>query len=726
MATGNNISDDESKYINKIQYVNDPSDQNTSMSVISNNESDKQVDNVNVEEVVAVGDEGISDCSPGASERDSYSPAPNDQRQRSSPKKSSPVTPNKFIESTSFNSDYPDNTSPSLNPPESLEETKIENEVHEQELSELRLSVAKYKVDLERAIDHIHYLEEVNLQQGLARAEVEAKYQTAIQRYESAKREKEATVMRYAVSEKNVIDQKNARELLEKQLRDAMKEIELLNNKVSLSASEKNRICQLFDNKCHELFSAQRECEKYKGNLFTTEQALKNTKSALKSEQEARRDLQHTIETLNSKLSAANTQIETAKREAQDSIRTFRESQENKAFMLDKQLKEVTANLILVRHECGDREQRSHYLQLELDKLQEKFEKVIQENNQLSLKVQQLELERFETDKKLAELRETKNKESEQTAKSIALESQLEQIKLKLESKEEKYKLMEIENDKLRQQNFELQNDIENCVHREEEMLKFTQTLTEKNVRLQSESSAIETKVQQLQCEQENLRRSTKEMQSKINILTKDLEDEKEGRNSENTLLTRHVAEKTQEIEKLKRELEYQKGENQVLKRKFDTTVKQMTKELQHCHKTIESLKNSEEMKNSYKSSSQSSDVSNSPSPINRAHETVNKEAATISTSKPANTTSTSTSPIVLDTPIELDKSALLEHVMRLQRISARKSEKLDFLESHVQTLVGELQKKSRLLQDYMVREQTGALTSNAMDNHKRKYIEKL
>lgn len=56
---------------------------------------------------------------------------------------------------------------------------------------------------------------------------------------------------------------------------------------------------------------------------------------------------------------------------------------------------------------------------------------------------------------------------------------------------------------------------------------------------------------------------------------------------------------------------------------------------------------------------------------------------------------------------------------MRLQRISARKSEKLDFLESHVQTLVSEMQKKSRLLQDYMVRDQSGALTSNAMDNHK-------
>lgn len=58
-----------------------------------------------------------------------------------------------------------------------FEEEEETNSVHEKELSDLRLGVAKHKVDLERAIDHIHYLEEVNLQQGLARAEVEAKYQ---------------------------------------------------------------------------------------------------------------------------------------------------------------------------------------------------------------------------------------------------------------------------------------------------------------------------------------------------------------------------------------------------------------------------------------------------------------------------------------------------------------------------------------------------------------------
>lgn len=67
----------------------------------------------------------------------------------------------------------------------------------------------------------------------------------------------------------------------------------------------------------------------------------------------------------------------------------------------------------------------------------------------------------------------------------------------------------------------------------------------------------------------------------------------------------------------------------------------------------------------------------------------------------------------------QIDKQTLIEHIVKLQRISAKKSEKLDFLEEHVNTLVAELQRKSKLLQNYILREQAGTLTSNSMDNNK-------
>lgn len=47
----------------------------------------------------------------------------------------------------------------------------------------------------------------------------------------------------------------------------------------------------------------------------------------------------------------------------------------------------------------------------------------------------------------------------------------------------------------LKQRNIELENDMQFCRKRESELLLFTQQLTDKNVRLQSEFTAMETKV---------------------------------------------------------------------------------------------------------------------------------------------------------------------------------------------------------------------------------------
>lgn len=51
------------------------------------------------------------------------------------------------------------------------------------------------------------------------------------------------------------------------------------------------------------------------------------------------------------------------------------------------------------------------------------------------------------------------------------------------------------EMERLRQTNLELQQDASACREREAELLEFTQKLTEKNVRLQSEFSALEARV---------------------------------------------------------------------------------------------------------------------------------------------------------------------------------------------------------------------------------------
>lgn len=56
-------------------------------------------------------------------------------------------------------------------------------------------------------------------------------------------------VVRYAVSEKAVLEHKFAKELYDKKYKESLREIEILQHKLNTMISEKARICQMLDNK---------------------------------------------------------------------------------------------------------------------------------------------------------------------------------------------------------------------------------------------------------------------------------------------------------------------------------------------------------------------------------------------------------------------------------------------------------------------------------------------
>lgn len=68
---------------------------------------------------------------------------------------------------------------------------------------------------------------------------------------------------------------------------------------------------------------------------------------------------------------------------------------------------------------------------------------------------------------------------------------------------------------------------------------------------------------------------------------------------------------------------------------------------------------------------------------------------------------------------MEVSPATLVERILKLQTDSKNYQDKIEFLEDHNATLVEELKKKGRLLHSYILREQAGALASQASDNHK-------
>lgn len=154
--------------------------------------------------------------------------------------------------------------------------------------------------------------------------------------------------------------------------------------------------------------------------------------------------------------------------------------------------------------------------------------------------------------------------------------------------KEERIASIEAEMQQLRLSNEELQSDMQACRQKEADMLDFTQKLTDKNVLLQSEFTAIRTKAENLESEHGPLRNCINELTNKIKILEEDLMQERKKRREECEILAKHVAEQTQLAQNFAQKLEDSQGENAVLKRKHQTSIKEMTRELQQCRRKLE------------------------------------------------------------------------------------------------------------------------------------------
>lgn len=145
-----------------------------------------------------------------------------------------------------------------------------------------------------------------------------------------------------------------------------------------------------------------------------------------------------------------------------------------------------------------------------------------------------------------------------------------------------------MENIRLKATNEELQFDMDACRQREAQMLEFTQKLTDKNVCIQSELTAIEAKKNELEGEQGPLRERISQLISKIKSLEEHLHEEKKKKIEECESLNKIVAEQIQQIQNLTQKLEDSQGENMVIRRKQQISLKEMTKELQQCRKKLE------------------------------------------------------------------------------------------------------------------------------------------
>ncbi|XP_053209843.1 coiled-coil domain-containing protein 186-like [Panonychus citri] len=401
----------------------------------------------------------------------------------------------------------------------------------------------------------------------------------------------------------------------------------------------------------------------------------------------------------------------------------------------------------------------------ELRGLKDKLISLEAENHSLTRKVQALERERLDHEEVVFKLKESLNKLNGEILECNIKLKDMEELQVNLQRQKDIVESAKNELARVSELNTELTTEMESCRHKEGELLEFTERLTAKSVLLQAEHNTLEEKYTSLLEDFNVIKKRLQELETENSKLNETLTKERGDHEKEITLMARKVAEKMELVNKFKTRVEEIENENKVMKKRHLNSVRELNKELLIMKKHMETCEsehqssnhrrdngnaNSDSISNSSRSSSSSNDLSTAkatqpPTITPSSSSTINSRndiKSLVSTSGPGNqslasTTGTnntgsasydgesstinkSTSGDVTDILPNVDKSMLINKIYRLQKTIAKKQEKIDFLEEHNHQLLSEMKKKTKLIQNYILREEAGALSTNRMDENKK------
>uniref|UniRef100_A0A9L0S275 Coiled-coil domain containing 186 n=1 Tax=Equus caballus TaxID=9796 RepID=A0A9L0S275_HORSE len=458
--------------------------------------------------------------------------------------------------------------------------------------------------------------------------EMAQRMEQANKKCEEARQEKEAMVMKYVRGEKESLDLRKEKEILERKLRDANKESEKNTNKIKQLSQEKGRLHQLYETK---------------------------------------------------------------------------ESEEIKSNELDAKLRVTKGELEKQMQEKSDQLEMHHAKIKELEDLRRTFKEGMDELRTLRTKVKCLEDERLRTEDELSKYKEIINRQKAEIQNLLDKVKIVDQIREQHERGKQEIENLKEEVESLNSLINDLQKDIEGSRKRESELLLFTEKLTSKNAQLQSESNSLQSQFDKLSCSESQLQSQCEQMkQTNINLESRLLKEEELRKEEVQTLQAELTCRQT-EVKALSTQVEELKDELVTQRRKHASSVKDLTKQLQQARRKLDQVENG----NYDKEVSSMGSRSSSSGSLNAR--------SSVEDRSPENAGSS----VAVDNFPEVDKAMLIERIVRLQKSHARKNEKIEFMEDHIKQLVEEIRKKTKIIQSYILREESGTLSSEASDFNK-------
>ncbi|XP_048194165.1 coiled-coil domain-containing protein 186 [Perognathus longimembris pacificus] len=533
--------------------------------------------------------------------------------------------------------------------------------------------------------------------------EMSQRMEQANKKCEEARQEKEAMVMKYVRGEKESLDLRKEKEILERKLRDANKEFEKNTNKIKQLSQEKGRLQQLYEAKEGETTRLTREIDKLKEDINSHIIKVKWAQNKLKAEMDSHKETKDKLKETTTKLTQAKEEADQIRQNCQDMIKTYQESEEIKSNELDAKLRVTKGELEKQMQEKSDQLEMHHAKIKELEDLKRTFKEGMDELRTLRTKAKCLEDERLRTEDELSKYKEIINRQKAEIQNLLDKVKIADQIQEQLQRGKQEIENLKEEVENLNSLISDLQKDIEGSRKRESELLLFTEKLTSKNAQLQSESNSLQSQVDKLSCSESHLQSQCEQVKHTNANLESRLLKEEELRKEEVQTLQAELTCKETEVKGLTTQVEELKDELVTQRRKHASNIKDLTKQLQQARRKLDQVENGSYDKEVSSMGSRSS----SSGSLNARSSTEDRS--------PEN----SGSSVTVDNFPEVDKAMLIERIVRLQKAHARKNEKIEFMEDHIKQLVEEIRKKTKIIQSYILREESGTLSSEASDFNK-------
>ncbi|NWR86173.1 CC186 protein, partial [Furnarius figulus] len=532
--------------------------------------------------------------------------------------------------------------------------------------------------------------------------EMAFRMEQANKKCEEARHEKETMVMKYVRGEKESLDLRKEKEILERKVRDANKEIEKHTNKIKQLSQEKGRLHQLYETKDGEATRLNREIEKLKEEINSHVIKVKWAQNKLKTEMDSHKETKECLKDAMTKLTEAKEEADQIRKNCQEMIKSY-QVDEIKSNELDPKLRVTKGELEKQVQERSDHLEVHHAKIKELEDLKRTFKEGMDELRTLRTKVKCLEDERLRTEDELSKYKEIINRQKTEIQNLLDRVKTVDQLQDQHQRDEQEINALKEEVDGFNSLVADLQKDIEGSRKRESELLIFTEKLTSKNAQLQSENNSLQSQLDKLSYSERELQNQLECVQQTRDDLATKLQKEEDQRKLEVETLQAQLAAEQEALAALKTHVDELKDDLATQKRKHAANLKDLTKQLQLARRKLDQMENG----NYDKEVSSMGSRSSSSGSLNARSSTEDRS--------PENTGSS----VAVDSFPEVDKSVLVERILRLQKAHARKNEKMEFMEDHIKQLVEEIRKKTKIIQSYILREEAGTLSSEASDFNK-------